>query len=168
MEEQAPYIVATATTPAALVPYVAVLQAGGFQVEDWAPSSHPSLYSTYQPQPQVFYFCDLVVVEEEVHAWLVLKRADAPAFRLFHWMRVDTPAELRWLLQRNVSLAQARVKPKAELRAAELPVAALQTRPSQREPADWEATHSLAADTAAAPIRKSALVSSSAPPLAVP
>jgi hypothetical protein len=123
MEEQAPYIVATATTPAALVPYVAVLQAEGFQVENWAPSSYPSLYSTCQPQPQVFYFCDLVVVEEEVHAWLILKRADAPAFRLFHWMRVDTPEELRWLLQRNVNLGQARATPAADATSQALALA---------------------------------------------
>jgi hypothetical protein len=108
MEEQAPYVVAKATIPAVLAPYVAVLQAEGFQVENWAPRSYPSLYSTWQPTPLVFYFCDLVVVEGAVHAWLVHKRADAPAFRLFHWMRVDAPEELRWLLQRNVHVTQAR------------------------------------------------------------
>lgn len=107
MEEKAPYVVAPAATPAALAPYAAVMQAEGFQVENWAPGSYPSLYSTWQPAPLVFYFCDLSVVEGEVHAVLIRKQADALAFRLFHWMRVDAPEELRWLLQRNVNLAEA-------------------------------------------------------------
>jgi hypothetical protein len=61
MEDQAPYVAATAATPAALLPYAAVLQAEGFAVEIWSPGSYPSLYSTWQPVPQVYYFCDLAV-----------------------------------------------------------------------------------------------------------
>lgn len=114
MEEQAPYVVATAATPAALAPYAAVLQAEGFQVEDWAPTSLPSLYSTWEPAPQVYYFCDLALVDGKVHAGLMRKRNGEWAFRLFHWMRVDTPEELRWLLQRSVRLQQAHANPAHE------------------------------------------------------
>lgn len=123
MEDQAPYVAATAATPAALVPYAAALQAEGFNVENWAPGNYLCLYSTWQPAPGVCYLCDLVVVAGEVRAWLLRNQADAPSFRLFDWMRVDTTEELRWLLQRTVGLTEARATPAAAAAASVPPPA---------------------------------------------
>lgn len=132
MEAPAPHIAAVAY-PEVFAPYVAVLEAEGFVPEKWAPSKTPHMYATWEQVPLVYYFCDLVVAEGAIHVWLVRKRHKEPPFRLFYWMRIEAPEELRWLLQRTVHLSNARANPVGESGS---PALALTTSSARLAP--WE------------------------------
>lgn len=123
MEEQAPYAVVTAAVPAAIAPYAGVLRAQQFLAEDWAPSaSLACLYTSWRAGELLWYFCDLVVADDgQVHASLVRKQAETRAFRLFHWMRVESPAGLTRLLAQCVALAEAQQSAAADWPPAEPP-----------------------------------------------
>jgi hypothetical protein len=113
MEAPAPHIAAVAYLEV-FAPYVAVLEAEGFVLEKRTLRKILRVCTTWEPVPQLYYFCDLVVVEGAIHVWLVRKPHKEPPFPLFHWMRIETPEELRWLLQRSVHLGNARANPVGE------------------------------------------------------
>jgi hypothetical protein len=99
---------------AQLAPYAEVLRAEGFTVASLGPSGRGLLGGTWEPAPEVYYFCDLAVEEGNTLAVLHRLRPGEWPMRLFYWMRLETPEELRWLLQRSHRLCQARANTAAE------------------------------------------------------
>jgi hypothetical protein len=115
MEDQAPY--GDTSFDRILAPYAQVLWGEGFAIEQVRPFGSFGVSANWAASDGHYFRVEAQVIEGTCYAALFSTTA-GHCETLAAWLRLETPYELWWLLQRNLRLAVARAQACAVARAA--------------------------------------------------
>lgn len=107
MEDQAPY--GDNSFDHLLAPYACVLESEGFSVEQPRPFGSFGVSADWAAREGHYFRAEAQVIEGKCYVALFETTA-GHCEPLVAWLRLGVPQELRWLLQRSLKLAVARLE----------------------------------------------------------